>query len=78
MFAFAAAVFFLLITPGPGVLSTAGVGAGFGFRPGARYVLGLFLGTNLVALAVVSGLAALTVMTPLGDQSGPKPSANDS
>jgi hypothetical protein len=26
----------------------------------------------------VSGSAALTVMTPLGDQSGPKPSANDS
>ena len=61
MFAFAAAVFFLLITPGPGVLSTAGVGAGFGFRPGARYVTGLFLGTNLVAVAVVSGLAALVL-----------------
>ncbi len=59
MFTFGAAVFFLLITPGPGVLSTAGVGAGFGFRPGARYVFGLFLGTNLVGLAVVSGLSAL-------------------
>ena len=59
MLTFAAAVFFLIITPGPGVLSTAGVGAGFGFRPGSRYVFGLFLGTNLVALAVVSGLAAL-------------------
>ena len=59
MLTFAAAVFFLIITPGPGVLSTAGVGAGFGFRPGSRYVFGLFLGTNLVALAVISGLAAL-------------------
>ncbi len=59
MLSFAAAVFFLIITPGPGVLSTAGVGAGYGFRVGIRYVFGLFLGTNLVALTVVSGLAAL-------------------
>ena len=57
--AFALAVFFLLVTPGPGVLSTAGVGAGFGYRAGLRYVAGLFVGTNLVALAVVSGLAAV-------------------
>ncbi len=64
MLGFAAAVFFLLITPGPGVLSTAGVGAGFGFRPGSRYILGLFLGTNLVALAVVSGLGALILADP--------------
>ncbi|MFT4784123.1 MAG: threonine/homoserine/homoserine lactone efflux protein [Paracoccaceae bacterium] len=58
MILFAAAVFFLLITPGPGVLSTAGVGSAFGYRSGARYVAGLFIGTNLVALAVVSGVAA--------------------
>ena len=64
MLTFAAAVFFLIITPGPGVLSTAGVGAGFGFRAGTRYVGGLFLGTNMVALAVVSGLAALIVADP--------------
>lgn len=59
MLAFAAAVFFLIITPGPGVLSTAGVGAAYGFRDGVRYVVGLMIGTNLVALAVVSGLAAV-------------------
>ncbi len=64
MFTFAAAVFFLIITPGPGVLSTAGVGASFGRRTGLRYVLGLFLGTNLVAAAVVSGLAALILADP--------------
>ena len=63
MLTFAAAVFFLLITPGPGVLSTAGVGSAFGFRPGARYILGLFIGTNLVALAVISGLAAVVLAT---------------
>lgn len=59
MLVFAVAVFFLIITPGPGVLSTAGVGSAFGARAGTRYVLGLFIGTNLVALAVVSGLAAM-------------------
>lgn len=59
MFAFTLAVLLLLITPGPGVLSTAGVGAAFGFRAGLRYVVGLCIGTNLVALIVVSGLAAI-------------------
>ena len=64
MLAFAAAVFFLIITPGPGVLSVAGVGSGFGFRAALRYVAGLFLGTNMVGLAVVSGLAAAVLAVP--------------
>lgn len=64
MLTFAAAVFFLIITPGPGVLSLAGVGSGFGYRPGLRYLGGLFVGTNLVALAVVSGLAAVMLSVP--------------
>lgn len=64
MLGFAAAVFFLIITPGPGVLSTAGVGSGFGRAAGLRYVTGLFIGTNLVALAVVSGLAAVVLADP--------------
>lgn len=55
---------FLLITPGPGVLSTAGVGAAYGFRAGFRYVLGLWLGNNLVGLIVVSGLAAVVFSVP--------------
>ena len=59
MLAFCLAVLLLLVTPGPGVLSTAGVGAAFGFNAGLRYVSGLFIGTNLVALIVVSGLAAI-------------------
>ncbi|MEM9575425.1 MAG: LysE family transporter [Pseudomonadota bacterium] len=58
MVIFATAVFFLIITPGPGVLSIAGVGAAFGPRAGTRYLIGLFIGTNLVTLAVVSGLTA--------------------
>ncbi len=61
MLAFTFSVLLLLITPGPGVLSTAGVGAAFGFRAGLRYVAGLCIGTNLVALIVVSGLAAIVL-----------------
>lgn len=64
MLAFLSAVFFLIITPGPGVLSTAGVGSAFGALAGYRYVVGLFIGTNLVALAVVTGVAGLVVAQP--------------
>jgi threonine/homoserine/homoserine lactone efflux protein len=64
MIAFTLSVLLLLITPGPGVLSTAGVGAAFGFKAGLRYVAGLCLGTNLVALIVVSGLAAMAARIP--------------
>ncbi|MEM7644021.1 MAG: LysE family transporter [Pseudomonadota bacterium] len=64
MLTFVAAVFFLIVTPGPGVLSTAGVGSAFGARAGIRYVAGLFVGNNLVILAVISGLAALVLALP--------------
>ncbi|MFZ8959343.1 MAG: LysE family translocator, partial [Paracoccaceae bacterium] len=64
MLTFALAVILLIITPGPGVLSTAGFGAAYGFKPSLRYVLGLFIGTNLVMLAVVSGLAAVVLSVP--------------
>ena len=64
MLTFAAAVFFLIATPGPGVLSTAGVGSAFGARAGARYVLGLFIGTNIVSLGVISGVAAVVLAWP--------------
>lgn len=65
MSAFAFAVFLLIITPGPGVLSTAGVGAAFGWRQGLSYVAGLCVGTNLVSLAVISGLAAIILAEPV-------------
>ncbi|MDH3263537.1 MAG: LysE family transporter [Paracoccaceae bacterium] len=65
MLGFAAAVILLIITPGPGVLSTAGVGAAYGFSAGLRYVTGLFVGTNLVALAVITGLAAVVLSVPV-------------
>ena len=64
MLTFIAAVVLLLITPGPGVLSTAGVGAAFGRWQGILYVTGLFLGTNLVGLAVISGLSAALFTLP--------------
>lgn len=64
MLTFTAAVILLFITPGPGVLSTAGFGAAYGFRPSLRYVLGLFLGTNMVMFAVISGLAAVVLSVP--------------
>lgn len=59
MITFTMAVFFLIITPGPGVLSTAGVGSAFGRRAGLSYVAGLWAGTNLVSLIIVTGLAAI-------------------
>lgn len=64
MLTFAAAVLFLIVTPGPGVLSLAGVGAAFGYRHGTRYLIGLFLGTNLVCLGVITGLAAAMLANP--------------
>ena len=47
--------FLMMVTPGPGVLSLAGVGAGFGWRVGLLYLIGLFIGTNAVAFLVVIG-----------------------
>jgi threonine/homoserine/homoserine lactone efflux protein len=47
--------FLMMVTPGPGVLSLAGVGAGFGWKVGMMYLIGLFFGTNGVAILVVLG-----------------------
>ena len=58
MLSFVAAAFFLLITPGPGVLTVAGAGAAFGFRAGLPYMLGVVLGSLTVIAAVTTGLAA--------------------
>jgi len=61
---FLASVFLLFLTPGPGVLSLAGVGAAFGRNNGLSYMLGLLIGTNLVAIAVVTGVAAVVLSVP--------------
>ena len=55
MIAYIIISFLMMVTPGPGVLSLAGVGAGFGWRVGMMYLIGLFLGTNGVAILVVLG-----------------------
>ena len=64
MLTFAVAILFLVGTPGPGVLSLAGVGAAYGYRDGARYLLGLFFGNLAVALTVLTGLAAIMLAMP--------------
>ncbi len=65
MLTFAVAVLFLVGTPGPGVLSLAGVGAAYGYRDGVRYMIGLFFGNLGVSLAVLSGLAAIMLAMPV-------------
>ena len=65
MLTFITAIFFLLITPGIGVLTTAGIGAGYGFSSGLRFLVGLFLGTNAVAILVVTGIAAVVLANPI-------------
>lgn len=64
MLTFAAALFFLLITPGPGVLTVAGVGSGFGFRAGIPYMMGIVVGAQALMLAVATGLAAAIFAIP--------------
>ena len=64
MLTFAITVFLLIVTPGPGVLSTAGFGAAYGYKKSLGYVFGLFLGTNLVFLAVATGLIAILLSIP--------------
>ena len=65
MIVFGLAVLLLIIIPGPGVFSTAGVGANFGWNRGLLYIAGLCLRTNLGGVAVISGLAAIILAEPL-------------
>ena len=64
MLTFAIVSLLMFITPGPGVLSLAGVGAAFGWRHGMRYIAGLFAGHFLVSIAVITGLAAIILAEP--------------
>ncbi|MFK7836489.1 MAG: LysE family translocator [Sulfitobacter sp.] len=64
MIEFVIAVFFLLITPGPGVLTTAGIGAAFGYRAGLGFLSGLCLGGFINMMMVISGLAAIVLAVP--------------
>lgn len=64
MLAFIGATLLLIITPGPGVLSIAGLGSGYGFRAGQKFLWGLWLGNFLVGLAVISGLETIIYSIP--------------
>lgn len=61
---FIAAIFLSLITPGPGVLTTAGIGANFGFQAGLRFVVGLFVGNNAVYFLVAGGMFTVLEAVP--------------
>ena len=65
MIVFATVSFLMFVTPGPGVLSLAGVGAAFGWRQGLLYMAGLFLGHVIVSVAVITGLAAIFLAEPV-------------
>jgi threonine/homoserine/homoserine lactone efflux protein len=64
MLEFIIAVFFLLITPGPGVLTTAGISAAYGFRAGLGFITGLGIGGFINMMIVISGLAAIVLAVP--------------
>lgn len=64
MIEFIAAVFFLIITPGPGVLTTAGIGAAYGYRHGLAFIGGLYVGGFIVMILVLSGIAAAGLAIP--------------
>ncbi|WNK01248.1 LysE family translocator [Thalassospiraceae bacterium LMO-JJ14] len=64
MLTFITAVFFLIITPGPGVLTVAGNAAAYGFRAGVPYLVGVVVGSLVVMGMVASGLTALVFQIP--------------
>ena len=64
MTAYIAAIIFLIITPGPGVLTTAGVGSAYGFKAGLAYLFGIIFGSLIAMSAVGSGLAAIAFSVP--------------
>ena len=59
MTAYIAAIVFLIITPGPGVLTTAGVGSAYGFQASLAYLFEIIFGSLITMSAVGSGLAAI-------------------
>ena len=64
MLTFAIAIFLMIITPGPGVLSLAATGSGFGWKAGVLYLAGLFIGTNTVLVFVVTGFKGFLFEIP--------------
>ena len=65
MFSYILAVIILTAIPGPGLLTIFGIGSAFGYRAGISFTVGVYLGANLTALIVFSGLSALLMEFPL-------------
>jgi threonine/homoserine/homoserine lactone efflux protein len=65
MLTFTLVVFLLIITPGPGVLSLAGVGAAYGWRQGFWYLLVCSLALTLFALRLFRALQLQSLQTQL-------------
>lgn len=54
----------LMGSPGPATLSTAAVGASFGWRRGLPWLAGIVAGTALVLLLIASGITAAVLALP--------------
>ena len=65
MLAFTLAVILLIITPGPAVLSLAGVAASYGCKNATKFLFGLWIGNTLISVAVIAGFAALVLADPV-------------
>lgn len=59
---FAAALFMLAISPGPGVLATVARALSCGFGPAAIMVLGIIVGDLIFLLLAIYGLSAMAVL----------------
>jgi threonine/homoserine/homoserine lactone efflux protein len=64
MLSYALAVIILMTIPGPALLTIFGIGAAFGYRAGIQYVIGVYIGANLITLIVFSGLSTLLLEFP--------------
>lgn len=54
----------LMGSPGPATLSTAAVGASFGWRRGLPWLAGIVAGTAVVLLLIASGVTAVILAVP--------------
>ena len=64
MYIFLLSVFLLVLTPGPAVLTLAGIGASYGYKVGLMFLAGLICAWNIVIFVVVSGLNSLILALP--------------
>ena len=64
MLSYTFGVIVLMAIPGPALLTIFGIGAAFGYRAGIRYSIGVYIGANVTALIVFSGLSTLLLEFP--------------